>query len=331
MTSDAGSPPENPAEGSGDEPEDLGPGIDTIPIQDEMEQSFLDYSMSVIVSRALPDVRDGLKPVHRRILWAMDEGNVRPDRGPRQVRLGGRRRDRQVPPPRRHGHLRRAGPTRPVLLGPPPADRPPRQLRLAVGPARRLPLHRVPPVAAGHAHAGRHRRGHRRLRPQLRRPPRRAHRPAGAVPQPAGQRQPGHRGGHGHQHPAPQPGRGHRRRPAPHRQPRRHARRPHGARHRPGLPDRRAAHGPPGDPRRLPDRSRLHQAARRRRDRGGQAQRQDHRHRDPVPDVGRTDRGEGGRPHQPGRDRRRARDPQRVGQGSDPPGVRAQAGRARRW
>ena len=46
----------------------------------EMEQSFLDYAMSVIVSRALPDVRDGLKPVHRRILWAMYEGGLRPDR-----------------------------------------------------------------------------------------------------------------------------------------------------------------------------------------------------------------------------------------------------------
>src|SRR4029453_17360044 len=43
-------------------------------------RSFLDYSMSVIVQRALPDVRDGLKPVHRRILWGMNELNNRPDR-----------------------------------------------------------------------------------------------------------------------------------------------------------------------------------------------------------------------------------------------------------
>ena len=42
-----------------------------IKIEDEMKTSFLDYSMSVIVSRALPDIRDGLKPVHRRILFAM--------------------------------------------------------------------------------------------------------------------------------------------------------------------------------------------------------------------------------------------------------------------
>jgi DNA gyrase subunit A len=57
-----------------------GGGIEPIEIQEEMERSFLDYSMSVIVSRALPDARDGLKPVHRRILWGMDELNARPDR-----------------------------------------------------------------------------------------------------------------------------------------------------------------------------------------------------------------------------------------------------------
>lgn len=42
-------------------------------IEDEMKKSFLDYAMSVIVARALPDVRDGLKPVHRRLLFAMNE------------------------------------------------------------------------------------------------------------------------------------------------------------------------------------------------------------------------------------------------------------------
>ena len=43
-----------------------------IPIEDEVKQAYIDYSMSVIVQRALPDVRDGLKPVHRRIMYAMD-------------------------------------------------------------------------------------------------------------------------------------------------------------------------------------------------------------------------------------------------------------------
>lgn len=54
--------------------------IDPVDIQVEMERSYLDYSMSVIVSRALPDVRDGLKPVHRRVLYAMYDGGYRPDR-----------------------------------------------------------------------------------------------------------------------------------------------------------------------------------------------------------------------------------------------------------
>ncbi|MFN9580896.1 MAG: DNA gyrase subunit A, partial [Novosphingobium sp.] len=46
-----------------------------VDIVDEMKASYLDYAMSVIVSRALPDVRDGLKPVHRRVLFAMHEAN----------------------------------------------------------------------------------------------------------------------------------------------------------------------------------------------------------------------------------------------------------------
>ena len=47
--------------------------VKTVSIVDEMTGAYLDYSMSVIVSRALPDVRDGLKPVHRRVLYAMDQ------------------------------------------------------------------------------------------------------------------------------------------------------------------------------------------------------------------------------------------------------------------
>src|SRR4051812_22502653 len=55
-------------------------GIEPIEIQEEMERSFLDYAMSVIVSRALPDARDGLKPVHRRILYGMYDVGARSDR-----------------------------------------------------------------------------------------------------------------------------------------------------------------------------------------------------------------------------------------------------------
>src|SRR4051794_11481827 len=55
--------------------------IEPVGIEVEMQRSYLDYAMSVIVGRALPDVRDGLKPVHRRVLYAMYDGGYRPDRG----------------------------------------------------------------------------------------------------------------------------------------------------------------------------------------------------------------------------------------------------------
>ena len=54
--------------------------VEPVVIEDEMRSSYLDYAMSVNVGRALPDVRDGLKPVHRRILYSMDETGLRPDR-----------------------------------------------------------------------------------------------------------------------------------------------------------------------------------------------------------------------------------------------------------
>ena len=68
MTSDVTTPPP-------------GDRIEPVGLEMEMQRSFLDYAMSVIVSRALPDVRDGLKPVHRRVLYAMYDGGYRPDRG----------------------------------------------------------------------------------------------------------------------------------------------------------------------------------------------------------------------------------------------------------
>jgi DNA gyrase subunit A len=60
-----------------------GPGgrIEPVELQVEMQRSYIDYAMTVIVGRALPDVRDGLKPVHRRVLYAMYDGGYRPDRG----------------------------------------------------------------------------------------------------------------------------------------------------------------------------------------------------------------------------------------------------------
>lgn len=55
--------------------------VDPVDLETEMQRSYLDYAMSVIVGRALPDVRDGLKPVHRRILYTMYDGGYRPDAG----------------------------------------------------------------------------------------------------------------------------------------------------------------------------------------------------------------------------------------------------------
>ena len=136
-----------------------------------MRSSFLDYAMSVIVSRALPDVRDGLKPVHRRILYAMHETGLQPNR-PRVkcARVVGDVMGNYHP----HGDaadLRHARPPGAALLDALPAGRRPGQLRQH----RR----RIPPAAMRYtearlaAHrdrdAARHRRGHGRLRAELRR------------------------------------------------------------------------------------------------------------------------------------------------------------------
>ena len=136
-----------------------------------MERSFLEYSMSVIVSRALPDVRDGLKPVHRRILYSMFDQNLRPDRPHAKCAkvvgevmgtfhphgdtaiydaLARMAQDFSLRHPLIDGHGNFGG------------HRPRR------GP-RRHALHRVPAGAAGPGPARGHRRGDRRLRPQLRR------------------------------------------------------------------------------------------------------------------------------------------------------------------
>ena len=74
--SDETTPPEDPET----DPIPGGHGIDPVSIENELKRSYLDYAMSVIVSRALPDVRDGLKPVHRRILYAMQVNGNTPDK-----------------------------------------------------------------------------------------------------------------------------------------------------------------------------------------------------------------------------------------------------------
>ncbi|GAA2085638.1 DNA gyrase subunit A [Streptomyces albiaxialis] len=60
---------------------EAGARVEPVSLETEMQRSYLDYAMSVIVSRALPDIRDGLKPVHRRVLYAMYDGGYRPEKG----------------------------------------------------------------------------------------------------------------------------------------------------------------------------------------------------------------------------------------------------------
>ncbi len=72
---------EQPEEPAAPAAVDAGGRIEPVGLEVEMQRSYLDYAMSVIVGRALPDVRDGLKPVHRKILYAMYDSGYRPDRG----------------------------------------------------------------------------------------------------------------------------------------------------------------------------------------------------------------------------------------------------------
>ena len=153
--------------------------IEQIEIADEMRASYLDYAMSVIVGRALPDVRDGLKPVHRRVLFGMHDSGMQPNRPYRKcARIVGDVMGNFHP----HGDaaiydaLVRMAQDFSIRY---PAGRRPRQLRLGRRRLRRRhALHRVPPGPHRHRDAARHRRGDRRLDSQLRREPGRADGPA---------------------------------------------------------------------------------------------------------------------------------------------------------
>ena len=160
-----------------EEPSDIKP----VSILDEMKRSYLDYAMSVIVSRALPDVRDGLKPVHRRILYAMSELNFTPDRPyNKSSRTVGDTMGKYHP----HGDLAiydalvRMAQDFSMRV---PADRRAGQFRLGRRrSAGGLPLHRgeARPLRSGAAR--RPRQGHGRFQAELRREGRGAGRPAGA-------------------------------------------------------------------------------------------------------------------------------------------------------
>ena len=181
-------------------------------IEDEMKRSYMDYAMSVIIGRALPDARDGLKPAHRRVLYGMKTMGLSSTRGYRKcAKIVGEVMGNFHP----HGD----------------ASIYDTLVRLAQDFNMRYPLvdgqgnfgsidgdppggdavHRGAPQGARRRHDDGSRQGDRRLHAQLRRDDRRADRPAGAVPEPAGQRIGRHRRRHGDQRPAAQPARGDRR------------------------------------------------------------------------------------------------------------------------
>ena len=196
-----------------------------ISIEDEVKRSYLDYAMSVIVSRALPDVRDGLKPVHRRILYSMNEQGHTPDRSyVKSARVVGDVMGKYHP----HGDLsiydtlvRMAQPFSMGLLlidgqgnfgsvdNDPPAAMRYTECRLTKAAMAILADLDKDTVDFKDNYDGKETG---------------AGGPALAHPQPAGQRRRRHRRGHGHQHPAAQSGRDRRRLPGPDRRPRHRAR-----------------------------------------------------------------------------------------------------------
>ncbi len=179
-----------------------------LPIEEELKDSYLTYAMSVIVSRALPDVRDGLKPSQRRILVAMNDLNLTP--GASRVKcakISGDTSGNYHP----HGEsviyptlvrMAQEWNMRHVLI-----DKQGNFGSIAGLPARGHAVYRSPHVADRRDAAGRPEARHGRLRSHLRRAAHRADGAAVEVSEPAGQRRQRHRGGHGHLDSAAQPGR----------------------------------------------------------------------------------------------------------------------------
>ena len=199
-------------------PDDFEERILDIDVVDEMQGSFLEYAYSVIYSRALPDARDGLKPVHRRILYQMNEMGLRPDRGyVKCARVVGEVMGKLHP----HGDasiydalVRMAQPFSMRLplvdghgnFGSLGNDDPPAAMRYTecrmADADRQLMTESIDEDTVDFA-------------AELRRPGAGAGRASRRVSEPAGQRRVGHRGRHGDEHAAAQSRRGHRRRPAP--------------------------------------------------------------------------------------------------------------------
>ena len=190
-------------------------------LEKEMRSSYLDYAMSVIVGRALPDVRDGLKPVHRRVLYAMHDVGLQPTRPYRKCAfIVGEVMGKYHP----HGdsaiydtlvRMAQDFSLRYLLV-----DGQGNFGSIDDDPAAAMRYTEARLDPARDRAAARHRRRHRRLRPQLRRIDAGAAGPAGALPEPARQRHLRDRGRDGDQHPAAQPARGRRRGRRLHRRPR---------------------------------------------------------------------------------------------------------------
>ena len=248
--------------------------IEPVDIQTEMQRSYIDYAMSVIVGRALPDVRDGLKPVHRKILYGMYDSGFRPDRG--YVKCGrvvGDVMGNYHP----HGdtalydalvRMAQTWSLRYPMIDPQgnfgsPGNDPAAAYRYTECRLHPLAMEMLRDID----------RGDRRLRAQLRGQHRRAGDPAGADPEPAGQRRRGHRGRHGDQNPAAQPARGRCGRGLGAGSPGRHrrgaARGAAQAGARSGLPDQGTHRRPRRHRGRLPHRPRFDPDARGGEDRGG--------------------------------------------------------------
>ncbi len=196
-----------PAPPPPDAPEPPPPPHDIAPItiEEEMQRSYLDYAMSVIVARALPDARDGLKPVQRRILYAMKEGgydSTRPFR--KSARIVGDVMGKYHP----HGDsgdLRRHGAHGAGFLDAPAADRRAGQFRLdgrrsAGGHA----LHRGAPGARRPRRCSPTSTRTRSTSSRTTTSASRSRRSCRRASQPAGQRRRRHRRRHGDQHPAAQ-------------------------------------------------------------------------------------------------------------------------------
>ncbi len=175
-------------------------------LEQEMRSSYLDYAMSVIVGRALPDVRDGLKPVHRRVLYAMHDLGLQPNRPFRKSAfIVGEVMGKYHP----HGDqaiydtlVRMA---QEFSLRYPLVDGKGNFGSIDDDPRCGDAVHGGASRPARHGDASRHRGRDRRVRPELRREGAGAARPAGALPEPARQRVVGDRRRDGDQHPAPQP------------------------------------------------------------------------------------------------------------------------------